>query len=321
MCAGEIWARISPSIRRPTARGEHRAAFAGKPKLFTIAQKYGDSCTSLDLPSVSSSSLCGIIFLVRWPWACSPSDRVREEQTWTSHLRQSSSPRRPTTSSRASTVPSSRRPRRATGSPSSRRQARPGRGDPRLRSRAGQGAGGRSASSRAAEAALPALGALRRRHPVHVPGHLRHRLRQVHRGRRRAVHARRASTRPSRTSRGFPRTGRPTPRRSSGSSASTSARASSSTASIRTSPPTRSRRRCGSRAACRRCSTRCSEQATADADRRRDERVQDRAHVQPEPRAPQVHAGPAAGQHLRRRGAIRPRPAGTRPSSTTGSPR
>ena len=39
---------------------------------------------------------------------------------------------------------------------------------------------------RGAQAPLPALGALRYRqgHLLHVPGHLRHRLRQVHRGRR-----------------------------------------------------------------------------------------------------------------------------------------
>ena len=43
---------------------------------------------------------------------------------------------------------------------------------------------------RRAQAALPALGALRHRqgHLLHVSGHLRHRLRQVHRGCRRAVH-------------------------------------------------------------------------------------------------------------------------------------
>ena len=46
---------------------------------------------------------------------------------------------------------------------------------------------GRPVRARAAQAPLPALGALRRRHPVHVPGHLRHRLRQVHRGRGRPL--------------------------------------------------------------------------------------------------------------------------------------
>ena len=44
-----------------------------------------------------------------------------------------------------------------------------------------------------------------------VPGHLRHRLRQVHRGRGRAVRRRPASPPSSPISKAFPRTGRPTP--------------------------------------------------------------------------------------------------------------
>ena len=104
---------------------------------------------------------------------------------------------------------------------------------------------GRPARARAAPAALPPLGALRHRwrHVLHVPGHLRHRLRQVHRGRRRALRQD-GHQHDLREARGLSRrTGRRTCRRSSSSSASISARASSSTASIRTSRRSRSRRR------------------------------------------------------------------------------
>ena len=73
------------------------------------------------------------------------------------------------------------------------------------------------------------------------------------------VHADRASTRSSRISRASRRTGRRTRPRSSSSCASISARASWSTANIRTSAPTRSRRRSSSRRPSPTCSTRCSE--------------------------------------------------------------
>ncbi len=88
---------------------------------------------------------------------------------------------------------------------------------------------------RRAQAALPALGALpdQRRDVLHVPGDLRHRFRQVHRGCGAAVHEPRRSDRRSRISKASRRTGRRTQRRSSSSSAITSARASWNTASTR----------------------------------------------------------------------------------------
>ena len=132
---------------------------------------------------------------------------------------------------------------------------------------------GGPARARAAEAALPEVGAVRRRAatPLHVPGHLRHGLRQVHRGRRRSVRQDRASPPCSINLEGCPSRLEDQPRPpSSSSSASTSARASWSTASTRTSAPTRSRRRWRSRMRPdRRCSTRCSSERAHHARTRR----------------------------------------------------
>ena len=69
---------------------------------------------------------------------------------------------------------------------------------------------------------------------LHVSGHLRHRLRQIHRGCCGALRESPASTPSSKTSRAFLRTGRRMLRRSSSSFASTSARASWNTVSIPT---------------------------------------------------------------------------------------
>ena len=119
---------------------------------------------------------------------------------------------------------------------------------------------GRPACARPAQAALPPVGAVRhrRRHVLHVPGHLRYRFRQVHRGCRRAVQGTGVDTifENSKDSR---RTGRPTRRPSSSSSANTSARASSNTANIRTS---RGRNQEGARSSSRR-SRRCSTDAVS----------------------------------------------------------
>ena len=108
---------------------------------------------------------------------------------------------------RAATARSSRGRRRATASRSSRRSSRAAR---RRSARTARRSRRRSRASpdalRRAQAALPALGALRHRlgHCTSVPGHLRHRLRQVHRGRRRAVQRRPASPRSSTNLEGFP---------------------------------------------------------------------------------------------------------------------
>ena len=153
-------------------------------------------------------------------------------------------------------------------------QARHGGRDPRVRQDASRRRSADPTVPRAAPAALPALGAVRHRrgHLLHVPGHLRHRLRQVHRGRDRAVHASTGSTPMFENLEGFPEDWKTNVAgvRSS-SSASTSARASSSTASTRTSAPTRSRRRCSSRRRSRRCSTRCSDALDATARRSSDD--------------------------------------------------
>src|SRR6185436_3317965 len=58
-----------------------------------------------------------------------------------------------------------------------------GRDSPGLRSRSGKSTRGRPQPAGAAQAPLPPLGSVRRRYPVYVSGNLRHRLRQVYRGR------------------------------------------------------------------------------------------------------------------------------------------
>ena len=123
-----------------------------------------------------------------------------------------------------------------------------------------EGRRGRPARARAAAAALPAVGALRhrRRHVLHVPGHLRHGLRQVHRGRRRPLHED-GHQHDLREARGFPKTGRRTRRRSSSSFASTSARASSSTASIPYVTADEIKKALELKRPSRRCSTRCND--------------------------------------------------------------
>ena len=106
---------------------------------------------------------------------------------------------------------------------------------------------GQSGGAGAAAAALPALGAVRRRvrPALPVPGHLRHRLRQVHRGRGQLFSATGITT-VFTESRRVPRglEGEPGGVHQVRPRAPVS-RASSNTASTRTSPPTRSRRRCG----------------------------------------------------------------------------
>ena len=78
---------------------------------------------------------------------------------------------------------------------------------------------------------------------LHVPGHFRHRFRQIHRGCRCSSSRQTGINTVFENLEGFPRTGKPTLRPSSSSFATTSARAFWSTASIRMSRPTRSRRR------------------------------------------------------------------------------
>ena len=105
--------------------------------------------------------------------------------------------------------------------------------DPRLREDDRGDDRRESARAGTAAAALPALGALRHRagQVLHVPGHLRYRFRQVHRGRGSAVQGDRRHH-DLREARRLPgRTGRRTRRHSSSSSASISAQASSSTGS------------------------------------------------------------------------------------------
>ena len=124
-------------------------------------------------------------------------------------------------------------------------QAGDRRRDPRLRQEHRRHDRREPTRARPVAAPLPAMGALRHRsgQVLHVPGHFRYRFRQVHRRRRSALQSDRCRYRSSRSSKGFPRTGRRTPRRSSSSCASTSVRASSSTANTRTCQPPKSRRR------------------------------------------------------------------------------
>ena len=96
----------------------------------------------------------------------------------------------------------------------------------------------------------------------HVSGHLRHGLRQIHRGCGSAFLRDRASIRSSKTSKVSPRIGRPIRRRSSNLSATIIARVSLNTASILTSAGTRSRRHSSSRRRSAECSTRCSDVQT-----------------------------------------------------------
>ena len=83
----------------------------------------------------------------------------------------------------------------------------------------------------------------RRRHLLHVPGVLRHRLRQVHGRRRNALLLARPRHHLHEPRRASPRTGRRTPTPSSSSCASTITRASSNMANIHSSRRKRSRRR------------------------------------------------------------------------------